>query len=219
MTDNTKPQLYGANYSVYVRIVRLALLEKGVAYDQHEIDIFAPGGPPVDYLRRHPFGRIPAFSHAGFTLYESSAIVRYVDEAFSEPDLQPRDAKSRARMNQIISIADNYLYRPLVWGIYVARDEAAKSNAPLDQLAFDDAVAKSRCCLAAIVDLCAGAPWLVGETLSLADLHLAPMIAYGCVIREGRNLLREQPPLLAWWERMTVRPSMIATRYTAEGLI
>jgi len=212
-----RPQLFGASYSVYLRIARLALLEKGVDFDHQEVDIFAEGGPPADYLRLQPFGRIPAFIHGDFTLYETGAITRYIDEAFSGPALQPTGPKARARMNQIISLADSYLYRPLVWGIYVARDDAAKNSAALDQAAFDEAVTKSRQSLTALADLCGDGLWLLGEALSLADLHLAPMIAYGRVADEGSTLLREQPCLSAWWDRMTARASMTATRFGAEG--
>src|SRR5262245_23935102 len=109
-----EPILFGATYSVYVRIARLALEEKRVPYRLVEIDIFAEGGPPTDYLRRHPFARIPAFEHDGFQLYEAGAISRYVDEAFPGPSLQPREARARARMNQIIGLLDSYAYRTLV---------------------------------------------------------------------------------------------------------
>jgi len=112
-----EPILFGAAYSVYVRIARLALVEKGVAYRLEEVDIFAEGGPPADHLARHPFGRIPAFEHDGFRLYESGAIARYVDEAFPGPVLQPAAPKARARVNQAISILDSYAYRTLVWDI------------------------------------------------------------------------------------------------------
>ena len=216
MTEAMQPLLYGAHYSVYVRIVRLALMEKGIAYDSQEVDIFAPGGPPADYVRLHPFARIPALVQGDFALYETTAITRYLDEAFPGIRLQPLDARSRARMTQIISIADNYLYRPLVWGIYVARDDAAKTSAPLDQAALDEAIAKSRLALSALAGLCSEGPWLLGEALSLADLHLAPMVAYGCVTDEGRTLLQEQPLLSAWWRRMAGRASIIATRVAAE---
>ena len=67
-----KPRVFGASYSVYVRIVRLALAEKEVEYELVPIDIFAQGGPPPGFLDRHPFGRIPAFEHAGFSLYETA---------------------------------------------------------------------------------------------------------------------------------------------------
>jgi glutathione S-transferase len=84
-----KPRVFGADYSVYVRIVRLCLIEKGVEYELLPIDVFAKEGPPQTYLARHPFGRIPAFEHVGFSLYETSAIARYIDETFGEPKLQP----------------------------------------------------------------------------------------------------------------------------------
>ena len=92
----TEPTLFGAEYSVYTRIARLALEEKGGPYAFEPIDIFARDGPPDGYLERHPFARIPAFEHAGFQLYEAGAITRYVDEAFSGPALQPSGLKPRA---------------------------------------------------------------------------------------------------------------------------
>ncbi len=69
--------LYGASYSVYVRIVRIALHEKRVPYDLVPVDVFAEEGVPPAHLERHPFGRIPAFEHDGFAIYETSAITRY----------------------------------------------------------------------------------------------------------------------------------------------
>jgi len=76
------PIVFGAPYSVYGRSVRLALEEKGGPYEVVPVDIFASGGPPSEHWTRHPFGKIPAFEHAGFRLYEAGAITRYVDEAF-----------------------------------------------------------------------------------------------------------------------------------------
>ena len=101
-----RPKLFGADFSVYVRIVRLALAEKGVGYDLVPVDVFAAGGVPAWYLELHPFGRIPAFEHDGFRLFETSAIARYVDEAFDGPALQPTDPRGRATMNQIIGMLD-----------------------------------------------------------------------------------------------------------------
>ena len=74
--DMPEPVLYGADYSVYTRIARLALAEKGVGYRFEPVDIFAPGGPPAAYRARHPFARIPAFAHGEVALYEAAAITR-----------------------------------------------------------------------------------------------------------------------------------------------
>ena len=90
--------LYGAAYSVYSRIARLALLEKGVEHRFVEVDIFKPINVPPSYQRLQPFGKIPALSHGEFELYEASAITRYVDEAFSGPALQPSTPSGRGRM-------------------------------------------------------------------------------------------------------------------------
>jgi glutathione S-transferase len=211
------PILFGAPYSVYVRIVRLALAEKGVTYRIEEIDIFAPGGPPADYLaRRHPFGRIPAFEHDGFRLYETGAIARYVDEAFAGPALQPSAPRGRARMNQIVSVLDNYAYRTLVWDIFVERVRAPAQGRQADEAKIAAALPKARICLAALSELMGENPYLAGPNLTLADLHAAPMLIYFHMAAEGVRLLGETPSLAAWLERMAGRSSSRATRSPME---
>src|SRR5919197_352109 len=98
------PVLYGLSRSVYTRIARLALEEKGVRYTLEEVEIFDAAGPPAEHLARHPFGRIPALAHDGFMLYETAAITRYVDETFAGTSLQPQAPQARARMNQVVGI-------------------------------------------------------------------------------------------------------------------
>jgi glutathione S-transferase len=212
LTPVIEPIVFGAAYSVYVRIVRLALAEKGIAYRLQEVDVFAEDGPPPDYLARHPFGRIPAFEHDGFRLYETSAITRYVDETFAGPRLQPDDAKRRARMNQIIGILDSYAYRPLVWDIYVERISAPQEGRAADEAKIAAALPRAALCLDVLADLMDGAPFLAAETLTLADLHAAPMFAYFQAAPEGAALVAERPALTAWWRRIAGRPSMTATR-------
>jgi glutathione S-transferase len=102
------PILYGAAYNVYVRAVRLALAEKGVEHQLVEVDLGAEEGAPANYPHHHSFMRIPAFEHEGERLYEASAITRYIDDMFDGPALMPRSARDRARVNQVISIIENY---------------------------------------------------------------------------------------------------------------
>ncbi len=206
--------LYGFRRSVYVRIVRLALAEKRAAYDLVEIDPFVPGGVPADYLARQPFGRIPALEHDGFKLYETGAIARYVDEAFAGVTLQPKAARDRARMNQAISILDSYAYRPLVWDIFVAR-----SRPNPDEVAIAAAATRADTCLAALVDVMGGGPFLAGPELTLADLHAAPMVAYVRRTPEGEALLKRHKAIARWWQAMDARPSMAATRFPVEEAV
>ncbi len=204
------PVVFGAAYSVYVRSVRLALEEKGVAYQLEEVDVFAPGGPPSGYFERHPFGRIPAFEHDGFRLYESGAIGRYVDELFPGPGLQPIEPKPRARMNQIISILDNYAYRTLVWDIFVERVRAPAQGRNPDERKIASALPMADKCLGALAGLMGQGPYLVGHAPTLADLHAASMLAYFRTAPEGAALLKRHPDLERWWGRMAERPSFAA---------
>ncbi|WP_026623123.1 glutathione S-transferase [Ensifer sp. WSM1721] len=207
-----KPRVFGAAYSVYVRIVRLTLVEKGVDYDLVPINIFASDGPPPAYLERHPFGRIPAFEHNGFRLYETGAVTRYADDVFDGSKLQPADVRERARCNQLMSIADNYAYPTLVWGIYVERISKPAKGATADEATIAAALPKARTCLEAMSDIMGTAPWLAGETMSLADLYAAPMFDYFLMAPEGREMIRQYENLGAWWSRIAARSSMNETQ-------
>jgi glutathione S-transferase len=213
MNESKSVILYGADYSVYARIARLALLEKGVAHRMETIDVFS--GAPASYAKLHPFGKIPTLEHGGFRLYETGAVTRYVDEAFPGPSLQPKEPPARARMGQIMGIVDSYAYRPMVWDIVVERLLAPQRGRAPDEAKIAAALPKAETCLAALSDL-AGAPYLLGEQLTLADIHLLPVIAYLRLAPEGQTLLAKAPKIAAWFHRMAARASVEATRYPAE---
>ncbi|WP_274629213.1 glutathione S-transferase family protein [Arvimicrobium flavum] len=210
-----KPVLYGADYSVYVRIARLALLEKGVEHELAALDIFAEGGAPEWYRELHPFGRIPAFEHDGFHLFETSAITRYVDEAFAGPALQPEEPRRRAVMNQIIGLLDAYAYRAMVWDIYVETVSKSKSGSEVDQARVDAAIPIAEKSLATLARLGHGGRWLVGDELSLADLHAAPIFAYFAKAPIAAPMLDRYGELRAWWERIQAQPSFASTEPTS----
>jgi glutathione S-transferase len=207
-----KPLLFGADYSVYVRIARLAMIEKDVDHELVPVDIFAEGGAPDWYLERHPFGRIPAFEHGALRLYETAAITRYVDEAFDGPPLQPDSPAERATMNQIIGVLDAYAYRPMVWGVYVEHVLKPKRGDAPDEALVAASLEQARTCLLALAALKRDGRWMLGDGLTLADLHAAPMFAYFAQAPEGQALLGGHPPLGGWWEGMQSLASMAATQ-------
>jgi glutathione S-transferase len=211
----TQPTLYGATYSVYVRAAQLALAEKGVAYTLIEVDVFG-GAVPDWYAKQHPFMRVPAFQHDGFQLYETTAIMHYVDEAFAGPPLMPPatsdGARARARVVQIGGVIDAYLYRPLIWDICVQRCDPSTGGRAPDEPKIAAAIPRVNTCFAAIEDLMVpDAPFLLGAQLTLADLHLAPMVSLGVRAAEGAALLAAHTKLHAWWATMRDRPSLMAT--------
>jgi glutathione S-transferase len=203
--------LYGLTRSVYTRIARLALEEKGIDYALHEVEIFGPDGVPAEHRARHPFGRIPAFEHDGFRLYETSAITHYVDDAFAGPPLQPREPASRARMNQIIGVLDSYAYRAMVWGVFVARMRTPRSGPAPDEGRLGEALAASAACLDALDELIDGRPHLLGPALTLADLQAYPVLWVLSLAPEGAALLARRATLQRWLDTMAARPSVQRT--------
>ena len=73
-----------------------------------------------------------------------------------------------------------------------------------------------RLCLAALESLMGRGPWLAGAQMTLADLHAAPIFAYGMMAPEGRALVARHGAIREWWEMMARRPSMEATRFALE---
>jgi len=203
----TKPILYGADYSVYVRIARMALEEKGIDYELMPLDIFAAGGIPAWYLEHHPFGRIPAFEHDGFRLFETNAITRYVDEAFDGPALQPADTRGRARMGQMTGMLDAYGYRAMVWDVAVERLEKPEP----DETLIASGLSQAQTVLRVLTSLKAPGPRLLGDHVTLADLHAAPIIAYFLKVADGQKLLAEFPEIQAWWDRIAARQAFAMT--------
>jgi glutathione S-transferase len=207
----TSPVLFGLERSVYTRIARLALEEKGVPYSLHEVEIFGPGGVPEEHFKRHPFGRIPVLRHGDLSLYETSAITRYVDEAFPGPALQPTNSTQRARMNQAIGLLDAYAYRPMVWGVFVQRVRVPLNGGAPNEAEISNSLQSAATCLVALDTLLGSAPFLAGEYLSLADLHAFPILRYFCLAPEGYASLKPHRGVLRWYEAMLTRSSVSRT--------
>lgn len=202
--------LHGYRYSVYVRIARLTLAEKGLLYEQVEVDPFAER-VPADYLALHPFGRVPTLVHDGFVLHETGAITRYVDRAFPGPALQRGSPRALARLDQIIGIVDSYAYWPLVRQVFSHRVFRPAIGRPVDEVEVAKGLAGATKVLTALEALAAPETFLIGPEPSLADLHVGAMIAYFAMAPEGAAMLGRHPRLAAWWRTISRRPSFAAT--------
>jgi glutathione S-transferase len=203
-------ELYGYQYSVYSWIARLALEEKGVSCRWIEINPFAPD-IPESYLTLHPFKRVPALVHDKFQIYETGAITRYVDEAFPGPRLQPTDPRHRARCGQFLSIIDSYVYWPLVRQVFSHRVFRPRLGRPSDATEIQKGLDAAPEVLAALERLVADTEYLCGTELSLADIHLAPMIGYFVMAGEGEALLKRHRKLSHWWATISARTTYRAT--------
>lgn len=202
--------LFGYRYSIYTRIVRLVLHEKRLRATLVEVNPFAAEADP-DYLLLHPFGRVPVLTHGPFSLYETAAICRYLDEALPGPPLQPDDARDRARMAQVTQIADAYGYLPMVRGVYEHLVFRPAEGSPPDPARALRGLEEAGCVLDALESVAAEGRILNGIGLTLADLHLAAMIDAFAAAPAGAALLQARPALCRWWGWVRLRPSMAAT--------
>src|SRR5260370_9596894 len=90
-------ELYHIINSVSAQKVRKAAHEKGLEAQEHLMTLAGDQFDPA-YMRLNPNAAVPTLVHDGYPVVESSVILYYIDEAFPEPALMPRDPKLRAKV-------------------------------------------------------------------------------------------------------------------------
>lgn len=203
--------VFGIPGSPFLRSVEITLKEKGLDY---QLQAIKPGEhKQPDYLARHPFGRIPAFEHDGFTIYETQAIIRYIDEVFATPPLTPGNPRARARMNQVIGIIEWYYFPKAGAPIGFNRIIGPRLlGLPSDEEAIAEAMPMARTCFAEFDELLGDKPYLTGDSVSLADIMLGAQLDLFMECPEGRELMGQTAHLSDWLKRMAERPSFAATQ-------
>lgn len=201
--------LHGYRYSVYTRIARIVLLLKEVEHRTIEVDPFA--GLSEDYLMLHPFGRVPVLTHGAFTLFETSAITRYVDRSFDGRSLQPGSLAALARMDQVIAAVDAYAYWPMVRQVASHAFFRPHFGEPSNREDVAAGLEAARKILAFLDRVAAEGEILTGHDLTLADCHLGPMMDYFVRTEEGKAALSRHRALQGWWDRTAGLDALKAT--------
>jgi len=116
-----------------------------------------------------------------------------------------------------VSILDSYAYRPMVWGVFVERVLLPLSGGVPDEAKIAQALGAARTCLSALAAISECRPFLIGPSLTLADLHAYPILAYFSLAAEGRQLLAEYPVLDQWLSMLKSRPSVQRTKSRYES--
>jgi glutathione S-transferase len=206
--------VYSIPGSPYGRAVLATLEEKGARW---RLSPVAPGTFRSEpHISRHPFGKVPVIEHEGFMLYETQAILRYLDRILPKPPLTPSDPRVAARMDQLLNVNDCYLFRevatvitfqrvvgPRVLGM-IPDEDAIAAVMPRALLVFDE-----------LARFLGDQALFTGADLSLADLLLASDIDFFTGIPEWEPLMGRHPNLCAWLDRVTARPSFQATTWAA----
>jgi len=180
--------LLGDPRSTYTRTARMGLAEKGVKYT---LERTAPRTPEI--LAVHPFGKIPAFRDGDFELFETSAILRYVDESFDGPALIPTMIRDRARCEQWVSAINAYCYDAMVRRYVLQYIFPRGADGKPDRVVIDGAIKDVTDHLAVLDRAYANGSYLAGSAMSIADLFLAPILAYVEAMPEGKALFGAAP--------------------------
>jgi glutathione S-transferase len=198
--------VYGDPRSTYVRTVRMALAEKGVAYNHEPV---APHSEEI--LALCPFGRVPAFRDGDFALYETTAIVRYIDESFDGPSLVAANPWTRARMEQYASLINCHGYDAMIRRYVLQYVFPKGADGAPDRAVIDKALPEIKSQLEVLDRAYGPRNLLAGDTLTLADLLLAPIVFYLPLFPEGKTLLAGAPNVARAHAAMAERESFKAT--------
>jgi glutathione S-transferase len=180
------PILHGFPKSTYVWTARAALSLAGIEHDF--ISIMPPEHMSASHLTRHPFGKVPTLTNP--SLYEAAAIVRWAHEV-GDVSFFPVDPIDAARVDGLVSCIGSYAYRAIVsgwlFGFVWAKKERDEAEYEVAQQAIRDVLG--------VFEAQASGPWLVGDSLTAADLYLGPLLFVLLINDDGKALLTEFPKL------------------------
>ena len=235
-------ELYHSVNSVCAQKVRVALAEKGLDYASRLLTLRGDQFDP-EYMKLNPNGVVPTLVHEGRVVIESSVILYYLDEAFPEPPLMPRDLLQRAKVRMVNKLIDEYVhnsctiltfataFRPWFAGLSGEEIERRLAKSPLKKRTeykrdvalhgLDSKYAREALehheKLLTLIDRAQGG-WLAGPDFSLADIAAVPYVLRLDLLRMAR-LWDRHPGVAAWYKRVLARPSVkteILDRMTVE---
>lgn len=207
----SKITVWGFSGSTFVRTIRMVLAEKGVTdYEQVPVNVLKGEPKSAEHLQRHPFGKVPVVDVDGFRLIETPAIARYLDAVLPGPKLVPSDPKDAARMDMTIGIIDSYGYGAIVGGVvayHLFPDFVGGKN----DKAHHEGLETGEKVLGELMRIKGGSRYIAGEAISVADLYLAPLLAY-VAMTPHKDEFTALPGVQAWWESVSSRDSFTATK-------
>jgi glutathione S-transferase len=188
--------------------VRVAMAEKGISCDRVIIDLKAGEQRSAKYLQINPHGLVPTLMVDGTPIYESTAIIEYLEETYPHPALLPRGALSRAKARMIEeSIDGNFATALKTYG----RNLKALPPAVPDLKLMEEcrqSVAWHNHWLNGALE---GRRFMAGDEFSIADIAAICNVEFQ-IKRLKLDIDIKNLNLLAWYERTISRPSMHALK-------
>src|SRR5262245_49311503 len=198
-------RLYWHPFSLFPRRVRVAIREKSIPCEEVVVDLPAGATRGEEFRRLNPFGQVPVLEDDGVVIYESLAILEYLEERFPTPALMPAAPGARAEARQLMCASGDYLAPPFKrWLTRLFTPEASWDRADQER-----AVGEIAAHLDVLERLLGDRLHLCGD-FTLADIAYVPLVCEMEAVQIG-HLLAERPAVRAWIERLRARPSVRAT--------
>jgi glutathione S-transferase len=195
-------RLCGFHISNYHNKVRIALLEKGVAFEE---DAGVKPSQKDEYLLKSPMGKVPYLEVDGTRLRESGVILEYLEDAYPEKPLLPKDPLERARVREIVVFIELHLelvVRRLYGGLFFGGSFSDETKQQVEK-----GVAKGVRALKAVAKF---DPYIAGKELTIADcaafVHL-PLVTLVTKQAFGRDYLEDIPQVKPYLKMLGERPA------------
>lgn len=188
--------LYSYRRCPFAMRVRMTLHEKGVPFTTVEEDLknFS------DQLRQyHPEAKVPVLKHGSRIVYESAVMTEYIDETFAGRALMPADPGLRAEV-RLWTYWANHIFK-----MDIDHYKYGESRFAVEQL--EGTEDRLRVHLAKLEERLAQQSWLVGEDLTLADIHVFPFVRQLYRATPAYDGFDSVPMTVRWYETMAARPS------------
>lgn len=196
-------RLHGVAISNHYNKVKLALLEKGVAFEE----VSTPPSQEAALLAFSPMGKVPYLEVDGCALAESQAIAEYLEDTYPSPALLPKDPWARAKVRELINVLELYVKDPAFRVL-----AAAFFGAPLSEETKKEVRAQLQRGATALARVAKFDPYIAGKEFTLADCaafnHLQLVAALGKMIY-GEDVLAPVAGAAKYIEFLSQRPSCV----------
>jgi glutathione S-transferase len=195
-------ELIGPAPSTYTRVARMVCEEKAIPY---ELKQSPPHSPDVDAI--HPFGKVPVMRHGDFELCESKAIATYLDLSFPGPKLIPTEPRQAALTEQWVSLVNTRIDGTLVRTYLLNHIFPKGADGKPDRKVIDGVVPAVKDELDLLDRTVAKTGFLAGDSFTLADINVLPILAYLRNFPESGAAIAAAKSLSAYFDRLSARPS------------
>jgi glutathione S-transferase len=197
-------KLYYHPFSTFGRRARMSLIEKDVPAELVVVELPKGAHKSPEYLALNPYGRVPTLVEDDFVLYESTAILEYIEATHPTPPLVPADARGRALVSMQMKLCDIEMGAATST---VIRPKRFQPQEKWDLAAMAQACDTIQRHLGMLEKQLEGHMWIVGDAYSLADICYTPFVQFLHIMD-----VTVPPAVAAWTARLLERPSALATK-------